>query len=354
MFSDNERISWLQMERQFSLTYLGAAALFLPGNLRGRDGIFSVLLGTGILFVWIFFLLRQAHVYKCPEKYWGKWPARAVALIYQVYLILTGGWLLSGITGLMSEYLIPGVPRWVLAAVLVLVVLAGSGNIQSRGRFAQAAWPVTAGLLGLLLLLAAFQADPALLMEETRRSSADWGERAVDIVRGALSYAGIFAGVALLPFALVQTTERGGHRKSVFRTVGRMGLWTIVFLLLELSVFGPMGQEGQAFPMLDLMAGARLPGGFLRRMDLIFLTAAALSLMFALGSILFYSKFIFQKVNLAAGRLPAAVLTFVLGTADFGGWEIQTEYGPLAVFVFLPLLAAVGVCTGFLRRRKVG
>ena len=155
MFSDNDRISWMQMERQFSLAYLGAAALFLPGSLWGRDGVFSVLLGTGILFVWIFFLLRQVHVYKCPEKYWGKWPARVVALICQAYLILTGGWLISGITRLMSEYLIPGVPRWVLAAILVVTVMAGSKDIQSRGRFAQAAWPVTAGILGLLLLLAA-------------------------------------------------------------------------------------------------------------------------------------------------------------------------------------------------------
>ena len=61
-----------------------------------------------------------------------------------------------------------GVLRWVLAAILVVTVMAGSKDIQSRGRFAQAAWPVTAGILGLLLLLAAFQADPALMMEENR------------------------------------------------------------------------------------------------------------------------------------------------------------------------------------------
>lgn len=354
MFSENGRISWLQMERQFSLAYLGAAALFLPATLWGRDGVFSVLLGTGVLFVWIFFLIRQAHVYKCPQKYWGKWPARLVALIYQAYLILTGGWLISGITQLMSQYLIPGVPRWVLAAILILVVMAGSKDIQSRGRFAQAAWPMTAGILGLLLLFAAFQAEPALMMEETRlRSLGTWesGER---IVKGTVSYIAMFAGISLLPFSLAQTAERGGHRRSVFRTVGRMGLWTAAFLLLELSVFGPLGQAEQPFPMLDLMAGANLPGGFLRRMDLIFLTAAVLSLMFALGSIFFYSKYVFQKVDLPAGRFPAALLSFILGTAGFGGWDIRTEYAPLVVCIFLPLLAAVGICSGFLRRRKVG
>ena len=49
----------------------------------------------------------------------------------------------------------------------------------------------------------------------------------------------------------------------------------------------------------------------------------------------------------------ASLLSFVLGTAAFGGWEIGTEYGPLVTFVFLPLLAAVGVCSGFLRRRRI-
>lgn len=354
MFSENERISWLQMERQFSLAYLGAAALFLPATLWGRDGVFSVLLGTGILFVWIFFLIRQVHVYKCPEKYWGKWPSRLVALIFQAYLILTGGWLVSGITRLMSRYLIPGVPRWALAAILILVVMAGSRDIQSRGRFAQAAWPVTAGILGLLLLFAAFQADPVLMMEDTRICRLETWESAERIIRGSASYVAMFAGITLLPFSLAQTKDRGGHRRSVFRTVARMGLWTIAFLLLELSVFGPLGQAEQPFPMLDLMAGANLPGGFLRRMDLIFLTVAVLSLMFALGSTFFYSKYIFQKVDLPVGRLPAALLSFVLGTAGFEGWDITAEYGPLIIFVFLPLLAAVGICSGLLRRRKVG
>ena len=354
MFSDNDRISWLQMERQISLAYLGPVLLLLPGSIWGRNGIFSVILGTGILFVWIFFLLRQVNVYKYPERYWGKWPARGAALIFQAYLAATGGWLLAVIIRLLSEYLIPGIPGGVLGALAAAVALVGSGDIQSRGRFAQAAWPLTAVLLGVLMLLAAFQGDTGLMMEETRRGSLWSRENLKQIGEGTLSYMGMLLGITLLPFSLSQTESKAGHRQSVFRTVGRLGLWAGAVLLLLLAVLGPAGREYHRFPMLDLMAGAKIPGGFLRRLDLIFLTAAMFALLFSLGSVFFYSKYIWNRVGVPAGRLPAAAVSFLLANISFGGWEISEEYGALVLYIFLPLLAAMGICSGFLRRRKIG
>lgn len=353
MFSDNDRISWLQMERQISLAYLGPVVLLLPGTIWGKNGIFSVFLGTGILFVWIFFLLRQVHVYKYPQKYWGVWPARAVTLIYQTYLAATGGWLLWIINRLLQEYLIPGVPSWVLSGFSVAVVLAGSKDIQARGRFAQAAWPVAAAVLGILMALAVFQGDPGLLMKETVPSHPASTDSLKEILQGGLSYAGVFAGLSMLPFSLAQTESKGGHRKSVFRTVGRLGLWAAAVLLLQLAVFGPAGKNRHPFPMLDLMAGARIPGGFLRRMDLIFVTAVLFILLFSLGSVFFYSKYIFARVGLSWGRLPAAVLSFLIGNGVTGAWEIGKEYETLVLYLFFPLLLAAGICWEFLRRRKI-
>ena len=55
MFADNERISWIQMERQFALAYLGPIVLWTGRGLSGKEGIFSIFLGTGILCIWVFF-----------------------------------------------------------------------------------------------------------------------------------------------------------------------------------------------------------------------------------------------------------------------------------------------------------
>ena len=91
MFADNERISWIQMERQFALAYLGPVVLWTVTGLSGRTGLCSILLGTIFLCVWVFFLLRQVHVYRYPEKYWGRGMSRIIAGIYQIYLILKIG-----------------------------------------------------------------------------------------------------------------------------------------------------------------------------------------------------------------------------------------------------------------------
>ena len=80
MFADNERISWIQMERQFALAYLGEPVVLWTGTgLSGRTGLCSILLSTIFLCVWVFFLLRQVHVYRYPEKYWGRGMSRIIA-----------------------------------------------------------------------------------------------------------------------------------------------------------------------------------------------------------------------------------------------------------------------------------
>ena len=55
MFADNERISWIQMERQFALAYLGPVVLWTGTGLSGRTGLCSILLGTIFLCVGCFF-----------------------------------------------------------------------------------------------------------------------------------------------------------------------------------------------------------------------------------------------------------------------------------------------------------
>ena len=104
MFADNERISWIQMERQFALAYLGPVVLWTGTGLSGRTGLCSILLGTIFLCVWVFFLLRQVHVYRYPEKYWGRGMSRIIAGIYQIYLILTASWMIAQISEIITEY----------------------------------------------------------------------------------------------------------------------------------------------------------------------------------------------------------------------------------------------------------
>ena len=103
MFADNQRISGIQMERQFFLAYLGPVILWIAPLLPGRYGMFGILAGSFLLCIWVFFLLRQSHVCRYPEKYWGKFMSWVIALIYESYLILTGGWLAASIGIILQE-----------------------------------------------------------------------------------------------------------------------------------------------------------------------------------------------------------------------------------------------------------
>lgn len=55
MFADNQRVSGLQVERQLLLVFLGPVMIWGVTGLNGREGVWSILLGSGILCLWVFF-----------------------------------------------------------------------------------------------------------------------------------------------------------------------------------------------------------------------------------------------------------------------------------------------------------
>lgn len=352
MFADNQRVSRLQVERQFLLAYLGPVILWLVPELKGREGVWSIVLGAGILCIWIFFLLRQVHVYRYPEKYWGTFMSRGIAFVYQIYLILTGGWIVAQTGEILTGYLVQGIPVRAAAGILVLAALGGSQHVQARGRFAQVSWGLVGSLTVVMFLFAAFQGEPEYLMAQSRQK---WdGKDFREIVHGTGWFLSGFLGIGLLPFLMVQTDGKTGHAGFLFRTVGKMSLGMCGILVILEAVFGERGAEALKYPVLDLMAGVRLPGGFLRRIDLIFLSVILFSLLFTLGSIFFYSKYICERVNLSASRIPAAALSFLIGTADLGRWSLVEEYPKIMLWIFLPLFLVLTVCSSFVRRRTYG
>lgn len=359
MFADNHRISRIQMERQYLLAYLGPLVLWTGPGLQGRNGFLSILAGTLILCIWVFFLLRQVHIFRYPEKYWGKVMSRVIALFYGSYLILTGGWLAANIGDILQEYMIQGMPHWLAAGLFVLAALGSSGGLQERARFAQTAWPVVGGILALLLLLAAFQGQggqgqqtQALLQIQ---EAPVWNsDSAQEILKGIVWLLISLLGTVLIPFLEVDYNGGGEHTGVLVKMIGKTALWLCAVSVLLQAVFGTRGAETLEYPVLNLMAGVRIPGGFVRRIDMIFLTVVLFALLFSTGSIFFYSKYIFGRVGIRVGRIPAAVICFLLGTIDFGGWSLAEEYPKVICCIYLPLFLIMTICNVMLRRKKFG
>lgn len=359
MFADNHRISRAQMERQYLLAYLGPLVLWIGPKLQGRNGFFGILTGAGILCIWMFFLLRQVHIFRYPQRYWGKMMSWVTAFIYESYLVLTGGWLAANAGKILQEYMIEGIPMWIAAGVFVLAALGSSGGIQERGRFAQTVWPVVGGILALMFLLAAFQGQGGqgqqeqgiLLIQEAPVWNQESGK---EILRGTVWFLISFLGTVLITF--LEVDYKGSEEQSacLVKMIGKVTLWLCGLSVLLQAVFGTRGARTLEYPVLNLMAGVRIPGGFVRRIDMIFLTAALFALLFSMGSIFFYSKYIFGRLGLRAGRIPAAVLVFLLGTVDFGRWSLIEEYPKIIGYIYLPLFLIMTVCNAILRRRRYG
>lgn len=133
MFADNQRVSGLQVERQLLLVFLGPVMIWGVAGLNGREGLCSILLGSGILCLWVFFLLRQVHVFRYPEKYWGKWMSRIIVCVCQIYLVLTGGWLVAEVGGILTKYLVQGISFKMAAGILVLAALGDASIYRPEG-----------------------------------------------------------------------------------------------------------------------------------------------------------------------------------------------------------------------------
>lgn len=412
MFADNHRISKIQMERQYLLAYLGPVVLWIVPELRGRNGVFSILAGAVILCVWVFFLLRQIHVFRYPEKYWGACMSIVILLIFESYLILTGGWLAAMAGKLLREYLIEGIPHWIAAALFVAAALGSSHNMQSRGRFAQVAWPIAGLIAGLMFLLAAFQGQGGnsremRQMQEVQNSFTMNLSDGKEILRGIVWWLAALLGTILIPFLEVENDGGSEHTGYFRKMIGKLALWTGAISILLTNVFGVQGTAVLRYPVLNLMAGVKIPGGFVRRIDMIFLTVILFGLLFSLGSVMFYSRYLWSRIwkqqrkwkkkeaedenglaetdeiaglaeidetagnnetdervgkdktdtlraeKLLAGRVPWAVLCFLAAAVEWGGWSVMEEYPSIVCWIYLPVFAAITFCNGFLRRRKV-
>ena len=306
MFSDNGMISPRQLKRQMVLSFLGVLLLLGTGEAAGGGGnaLLGFFLGILLLLAYLFLLVRTAEVYRAPEKYLGlpgKWLLTGG---YLSYLALSGGVLLEEISRVVQIYLLPSVPQPVIGAVFLGAAFLGMGQkIQKRGRLAEVSYPWVLGIFLLLLLLSVphLHGIPAEGMEP-------WKAR--EVSRAAVQVLASGTAVSLLPFILGRVREQD----ACFRVL-RRGIWLLALITLGtagilVGVYGWKGVQQLEYPILNLMTGTGIPGGVLGRVDILWLAVLLFTLLFAMGSILFYGAWIgvgesrgipWRRLLLAAG-----------------------------------------------------
>ena len=370
MFADNERISEIQVKSQFALAYLGPILLWsLTGSYSGGS-MAGILLGILFLMIWLFYMIRCAHEYHYPEKYWGKWMGRVILLIFYSYLVFTGAWLCRQTGKIITSYMISGASEKIIVFLFIAISLCACQNLQARGRFAQAIWRVIEVLTIMLIVAALLYGNQQSIFQNPSVSGIsekivwddflnrrDMKSEMRDMIHQAIRIVALFSGITLLPLLSGQVLHQGEAGRKMFRELGKTGLFLVILLLLCFLGFGKHGGDNLKYPVLDLMAGVKFPGGFIRRIDLIFLTLILFSLLFTMGSILFYGKQVMecmglQCMKLQGSRILTAVFCFLLSMIEPKGRTLWEVYPELLMKIFLPFFLGVTLCNLLLKKGK--
>ena len=310
MFSDNNRITGIQLKRQIAVGLTGAFLLILTKEpaLLGRSGLLGLLTGFAAVLLYLLVLVRAAQAYRDPELLLGRVGGTLLRLLYLSYLVFTGSFLLAEAVDMTTAYLLTGSQGLTAAVLLLAVSLLGTGSdLQRRGRMGEAAYPLLMLGFFLMLAVAAGAVNPKLLDEAPALSVSG-------TVQGAYAYYGSCMVLSVLPFLLNHVQGKG----QAFPHMARAAL------------------------LVTLITGrVILPGGFLDRFDILWMAFLLFSLLFGLGSVLFYGRTIGKFGTFTKGGYVLALLILAGALITWGEKDIRSFYGDALRWFYTPVLTAV-------------
>lgn len=343
MYADNAQISHRQLFRQILTGLLGVCLLVIPAvpGLRGRQGILAVMAGTGIYMFLSICFIRVKTVFQDPERYLGKFTGRFFAFCYLSWLWLAGVWLLLVTAEVTERFLIEGSVSWAVILLAGAAAYLGSHQgLERRGRMGEVCFPLLITILGGMLFLALLKVRRGYLEETGSLTFWGWAEGTWDVLACLIPF-------LFLPFALGNVSRPGKAGRAMAGAAALLGGVLSLCILILQGSFGLGGYEHKEYPVFDLMAGVRIPGDFLERVDIFWIAAVMFNILFVLGSVFFYNHEILVRIKMekTAGAAALAVTAAALVCRKLQVSEkwffFLTEriYAPL--FFLLLLYAAV-------------
>ena len=348
MFADNARISHRQLFRQIVLGLIGIYTLAIPvfPEVSGRQGILCLLTAMAVYLLFCIYFIRIKTVMQNPRRYMGKILGSVFVFLYMSWLWLMGVYLLLMTARITDRFLIEGSVYWIVIVLAGIVTYLGSHQgLERRGRMAEVCFPVFLFILAGMLCLGILRMKSYYLGELGDLTLQGW-------LKGSYQVFCAFLPFTFLPVALGNVKKPGETGKVMRGALFLVtGILMLCLLLLQGS-FGIGGYEHSRYPMVEFMAGIRIPGDFLERVDIFWVAAIMFSMLFALGGVFFYNHELLVRTDmekgapfLATGVVAAALICEKAQVSPELFWEITGWfYGPL----FLLLL----IYAGFAGKKK--
>lgn len=348
MFADNARISHRQLFRQIILGLIGIYTLAIPvfPEVSGRQGMLCLLTAMAVYLLFCIYFIRIKTVMQNPRRYMGKILGSVFVFLYMSWLWLMGVYLLLMTARITDRFLIEGSVYWIVIVLAGIVTYLGSHQgLERRGRMAEVCFPVFLFILAGMLCLGILRMKSYYLGELGDLTLQGW-------LKGSYQVFCAFLPFTFLPVALGNVKKPGETGKVMRGALFLVtGILMLCLLLLQGS-FGIGGYEHRQYPMVEFMAGIRIPGDFLERVDIFWVAAVMFSMLFALGGVFFYNHELLVRTDmekgapfLATGVVAAALICEKAQVSPELFWKITGWfYGPL----FLLLL----IYAGFAGKKK--
>lgn len=352
--------------------WLGKTVLLFP-HLIQKNGMYNAVISTvgGIFLVTVTAagLLRfskniDGEYYCYVEQRGGKGIAVVLYLVYGMYFVLQTLVLLRLCGEITGRYLLPETD----VRVLMLLVLAVSffmvgGGLEVRARLSELLCGIVAVLLALMLGSGLLQAH-----WEAAWHQEQWN--GMELVKNSYAAAAGFGSIFTLPFVVPEIEKEHRWEKNVYAALFVNGALLLLVYLAGFGILGDTGMTRMEWPLIELMSSIKLPGMFLQRWDLIFVGVLLFSLIFAVGSGIYYMETLWfalkggrekngktlegcsgwkrRRIGKKKRLLRSMIVLLLFGIVCIEGrWEVIFQwYHRLGLYICVPVIAAITILTG--------
>lgn len=335
MFSENNKISDRQVFRLLTYDFLGIGTLLLPtmlANTAGRDGIFCILAGLILAFLYLKILqyLMQNKEKSYPDylkKCCGKVIGYLLWCGYFLYFMLMASYTAYLFSTLMLNGLVENISFYLVLMLILIVAFYGmAGGIEGRARVYEMLFWFLMIPLFLMLLAACREVKTAYW-------SPVFSTGFKEVFRGSYYVFFCYSIVTLVLFLKEYVTDSEKYRKAAGKAVWFSGGVFAVLYLVLVGLFGADALAQMKFPAVTMMSRVQITGGFLKRTDAFMFGIWFFTLYALLNSMVFYS-----------GNLAAKVIR------DCGGYlEGKKRMLPYVIL----LLLVYGVAVLFYRNQQI-
>lgn len=296
MFMENDRISLRQMRRMLMIEIFSASSLLLPSIIvrsQNGNGLIALFIGSILafvyvaFFVWIIKKMRGSYVELINENL-DKSGKFFIGVIYYIRFFLNQLFLIILFGKLIQVSVLPGYAiLFIIGPILIFTFYCSINGLEGRARTLELLFPYIFIPLAIVIVLALGEIDFSNFSVANRAGEGNTMHAFLSIYAVFLSYRGIEFLLFLGP-QVAKTETKTKIAKAAYTAAFWIVLLNILIYIITIGMFGIYSTRKTWWSALNIMQAVRLPGGFVERLDILFIVFWIFSMFCVFSAYFFY------------------------------------------------------------------